>query len=258
MIFLLSPAKTLDYDTVYPELTPTIPAFLEHSKELINELKKLSADEVGGLMHLSEKLSILNHDRYHSWTLEHTAGPDCRPALLAFKGDVYQGLDAPSWTEEDFTYAQSHLRILSGLYGLMKPLDLLQPYRLEMGTKLANARGKNLYEFWGSIITEALTTDLGSEDVIVNLASNEYFSSIKKKELQNPVITPVFKDYKNGKYKIISFYAKKARGTMAAWAIKNKVSMIEDLKTFHEDGYLYNELESTETEIVFLRNIEGS
>ena len=256
MIFLLSPAKTLDYDSDYPELPLTQPSQLEQSSQLIKVLLKLSQDELGELMSLSDKLAQLNVERYQEWQLDHSPSEHCKPALLAFKGDVYQGLAANQWKKSDFTYAQKHLRILSGLYGILRPLDLMRPYRLEMGTKLPTTKGKNLYEFWDSAITDELNAALKKGDKVINLASNEYFSAVQKKHLQSEVITPVFKDFKNGKFKIISFYAKKARGSMAAWAIKNRISKAEELCHFDQDGYYYDADSSDDKTIVFLRNPE--
>ncbi|MDB9741810.1 peroxide stress protein YaaA [Akkermansiaceae bacterium] len=259
MIFLLSPAKTLDYTTPLPEVIPTEPSFLDQSQELIDLLKNLSSSDISELMSLSEKLASLNEERYQTWDRKHELSEDCRPALLSFKGDVYQGLDAYSFSVEELHYAQQHLRILSGLYGILKPLDLMRPYRLEMGTKLTNPNGKNLYSYWGDSITEHLNDTTFSPDskTIVNLASNEYFSAINTKLLKHEVITPVFKDYKNGKYKIISFYAKKARGTMAAWALKNKIESPEEISKFDLDGYHFSAEDSSAKEIVFLRRQEN-
>ena len=259
MILLLSPAKTLDFTSEHIPLEPTQPAHLSHSSELITELKKLDTEEIASLMSLSEKLSTLNHHRYQEWKKPHRLSESCRPSLLCFKGDVYQGLAVENWNKSDFNYAQKHLRILSGLYGILRPLDLMKAYRLEMGTKFQNKRGKNLYAFWGSILTDALNVEIKGmkQAAFINLASNEYFSSLQEKELSAPVITPIFKDYKNDKYKIISFYAKKARGSMAAWIIKNKISSPEALTTFTEEGYRYDAESSTETQLVFLRKPEA-
>jgi len=255
MIFLLSPAKTLDFESEHVSVEPTQPDFLKHSAELISEIKELSSKEISSLMSLSEKLSDLNHQRYQDWTKAHKVSASCRPSLLAFKGDVYQGLDAASWKKSDFTHAQKHLRILSGLYGILKPLDLMKAYRLEMGTKFQNQRGKNLYEFWGTILTDFLNKELESmkNPAIINLASNEYFSAIQKKNLTATVINPIFKDFKTDKYKIISFYAKKARGSMASWAIKNRIKSSAELTNFNEDGYRFDKKSSSETDLVFLR-----
>lgn len=255
MLTLVSPAKTLDYDSPLATETHTQPRFTEHSQMLIETLRKLSVQDVADLMKLSDKLASLNVARYESWQPKHTQD-NARQAVLAFKGDVYTGLDAASFSEDDFSFAQDHLRILSGLYGVLRPLDLLEPYRLEMGTKLTNARGDNLYHFWGDIITESLNDELaesGSE-VVVNLASNEYFKAVKPKALRARLITPVFKDLKNGQYKIISFYAKKARGLMTRFMIQNRIEEPEALKKFDLEGYYFSAEESKGDTWVFLRD----
>ena len=259
MLFIVSPAKTLDYETALPVETQTQPQFITEASALIDHLKTVSQDEIGALMKISEKLSELNVARYQSWTPEHSPGDSCRQAVLAFKGDVYHGLDAYNWDDADFDRAQSQLRILSGLYGALRPLDLLHPYRLEMGTKLAFNDHKNLYGFWGTKVTESLNTDLAQMEVpcLVNLASNEYYSVVKPKLINAPIITPDFKDYKNGKYKVISFYAKKARGMMVKWAIQNKITEPEQLKQFNVDSYEYNAEMSSGNNWVFSRNLEG-
>ncbi|MEC9084770.1 MAG: peroxide stress protein YaaA, partial [Pseudomonadota bacterium] len=207
MLMIISPAKTLDYESPLATETHTQPDFLDDACELIDQLKELEPHQVSNLMSISDKLGQLNAERFQTWHTPFT--PDnARQAVLAFKGDVYTGLDAESFSSEDFSFAQKHLRILSGLYGLLKPLDLMQPYRLEMGTRFENTRGKDLYAFWGSKITEALNQLLASDDkVLVNLASNEYFKSVQKKHLDARLVTPQFKDWKNGQYKMISFYA---------------------------------------------------
>ncbi len=255
MLTLVSPAKTLDYESPLSTETHTLPRFTEHSQMLIETLRKLSVQDVADLMKLSDKLASLNVARYESWQPEHTQD-NARQAVLAFKGDVYTGLDAASFSEDDFSFAQDHLRILSGLYGLLRPLDLLEPYRLEMGTKLSNARGDNLYQFWGDIITEALNDELkaSGNDVVVNLASNEYFKAVKPKALHARLITPVFKDLKNGQYKIISFYAKKARGLMTRFMIQNRIEEPEALKRFDLEGYYFSAEESKGDTWVFLRD----
>ena len=255
MLILLSPAKTLDYDSALPTVTATEPRFLSHSVELIEQLQNFSEAEIEELMKISPKLSALNAQRFQQWGQRHDASTGARPCLFAFKGDVYQGLDAYSLSTNDIQKAQQSLRILSGLYGILKPLDFMHPYRLEMGTRLENARGKNLYEFWGDIPTESLNQELEkkSNPAVINLASNEYFSVIREKTLKAPVITPVFKDWKNDKYKIISFHAKKARGLMAAWAIQNDIQTPEGLEDFSEAGYRYSQKDSTETTLTFLR-----
>ena len=254
MLTLLSPAKTLDFET--PPVTDqhSLPDYLDDSAELIDVLRKYSPDEIGALMKLSPKLSELNVQRYSDWKIPFPEG-ESKAAVLAFKGDVYTGLDADNMSKDDLDYAQGHLRILSGLYGLLRPLDLILPYRLEMGTKLGNDRGKDLYAFWGDKITDALNelTEQSGINTIVNLASNEYFKSVKPKALKADLITPVFRDEKNGKYKIISFYAKKARGLMAAYQITQRIDNPEDLKKFYVAGYRFSEEESTATEWVFKR-----
>lgn len=255
MKLVISPAKTLDFESAPVTQTYSDPSFLENSQLLIDELKELSQADVATLMKLSDKLAALNVARFGSWETPFTP-ENAKQAILAFKGDVYTGLDAESFSEEDFSFAQNHLRILSGLYGLLKPLDLIQPYRLEMGTKFANSRGKNLYEFWDMQLTDALNNEFSEEKepVLINLASNEYFKAVKTKNLQAEVITPVFKDWKNGQYKMISFYAKKARGLMAAYIIQNQLSDPEQLKNFDTEGYYFSEEQSKGNEWVFLRD----
>ncbi|NWO05891.1 MAG: peroxide stress protein YaaA [Alteromonadaceae bacterium] len=254
MLMIISPAKTLDYDSPLATETYSQPDFLDDACELIDQLKELEPHQVSNLMSISDKLGQLNAERFRNWHTPFT--PDnARQAVLAFKGDVYTGLDAESFSEDDFSFAQQHLRMLSGLYGLLKPLDLMQPYRLEMGTKFENTRGKDLYAFWDSKITRALNELLAADDkVLVNLASNEYFKSVKKKELDARLITPQFKDWKNGQYKMISFYAKKARGLMCRYAIQNRISDAENLKGFNLDGYYFSEDQSDNNNWVFLRD----
>ena len=254
MLMIISPAKTLDYESPLATETHTQPDFLDDACELIDQLKELEPHQVSNLMSISDKLGQLNAERFQTWHTPFT--PDnARQAVLAFKGDVYTGLDAESFSEEDFSFAQKHLRILSGLYGLLKPLDLMQPYRLEMGTRFENTRGKDLYAFWGSKITEALNQLLASDDkVLVNLASNEYFKSVQKKHLDARLVTPQFKDWKNGQYKMISFYAKKARGLMCRYAIQNRITQADDLKGFNLDGYYFSEDQSDNNNWVFLRD----
>lgn len=258
MIIVISPAKTLDFETKPITENYSVPRFLDDSCELVEELKLLAPDDISNLMSISPKLGELNANRFQTWQLPFT--PDnAKQALLAFKGDVYTGLDAETFSEDDFSFAQRHLRILSGLYGVLKPLDLIQPYRLEMGTKFSNPRGANLYHFWGTALTESLKEELEDDDnVLVNLASNEYFKSVKAKALDTRMITPVFKDMKNGQYKMISFYAKKARGLMSAYIIKNKLTDIESLKDFDSEGYCYNAEMSNGDDWVFTRNIESA
>ncbi|WP_372830908.1 peroxide stress protein YaaA [Pontibacterium sp.] len=255
MLIVISPAKTLDYETTPVTDIYSQPGFLNHSAELIEQLRTLSVQDVAELMKLSDKLSSLNVARFESWTPEFTID-NAKQALLAFKGDVYAGMDAETFSAEDFEFAQDHLRILSGLYGLLKPLDLMQPYRLEMGTKLANGRGKDLYQFWGNIITDTLNEQLVSEQVLINLASNEYFKAAKAKNISARIITPVFKDWKNGQYKMISFYAKKARGLMSRYIIQNKLENPEQLKEFDLDGYRFANSMSEGDTWTFIRDHE--
>jgi hypothetical protein len=254
MLILVSPAKTLDYESPLATDRHTQPRFIEHSQHLIDTLRRQSVQDIAELMKLSDKLASLNVARYQSWQPEHTA-ENARPAVLAFKGDVYTGLDAESFSAEDFDFAQQHLRILSGLYGVLRPLDLLEPYRLEMGTRLKTDAGDNLYQFWGSRITDALNDELQTEDdVIVNLASNEYFKAVQPKALRGRLITPVFKDFKNGQYKIISFYAKKARGLMSRYIIQNRIESAEAIKAFDLEGYYFSPEQSKGDTWVFLRD----
>ena len=257
MKLVISPAKTLDFESAPVTKTHSNPSFLANSQQLIDQLKELSQADVASLMKLSDKLAALNVARFGSWETPFTP-ENAKQAILAFKGDVYTGLDAEHFSEDDFSFAQDHLRILSGLYGLLKPLDLIQPYRLEMGTKFANSRGKNLYEFWDMLLTDTLNKEFSNkkEPVLINLASNEYFKAIKVKSLQAEIITPVFKDWKNGQYKMISFYAKKARGLMAAYIIKNRLKDPEQLKCFDSEGYYFSQEQSTGNEWFFLRDHE--
>jgi cytoplasmic iron level regulating protein YaaA (DUF328/UPF0246 family) len=260
MLILLSPAKSLDYESPLPTKRHTEPRLLDDSAILVKQLRAMTPKALGKLMSISDKLADLNAERYTTWEPDFTPEKsNCRQCLFAFTGDVYQGMELSNWKAPDFTLAQKQIRILSGLYGVLRPLDLMQPYRLEMGTKLASSRGKNLYEFWDEKITEILNTDLkkSGSNFVVNLASNEYFSSVKKKSLAGELITPVFKDEKNGKYKIISFYAKKARGMMADHIIRNKITTTAGLKKFKTAGYKFSKADSTDTEIVFLRKEKG-
>lgn len=255
MLVLVSPAKTLDYESDLSIKDFTVASHLSDSKLLIDELQKKSPDDLSTLMGLSEKLSQLNFERNMNWVRPSKPSESARQAIFAFKGDVYQGLDAISLSKAEINYTQKNLCILSGLYGFLKPLDLMYPYRLEMGTKLKNKRGENLYEFWGSKITKSIN-NLAKENkakAIVNLASVEYFSVLKRDQLDLPIISPIFKDYKNGQYKIISFFAKKARGTMTRFIMQNKVKKIEDLNDFNLDGYRYSKKESEEFSPVLLR-----
>lgn len=259
MLALISPAKTLDYESALPTDSHTLPRLLAHSQELIDVSRTLSASEIASLMSVSEKIANLNVERFRDWQADFDFS-NARQALFAFKGDVYTGLDAYSLTEQDIRYAQQHLRMLSGLYGLLRPLDLMMPYRLEMGTKLKNPRGANLYEFWGNIITDLINEDLAAakSELLVNIASDEYYKSVKESKIQAEIIKPVFLDQKNGKYKVISFYAKKARGLMARYIIENNIERAEDLKGFNTDGYYFDADSSLKGELVFKRDEQAA
>ena len=254
MLIVISPAKKLDYDTPAKTKTFTTPDYMGESKLLIKRLRQFNSMDLAELMKLSMKLAELNFDRYEAWKPTCTQ-KNAKQALLAFKGDVYQGLDAESFSAADFKFAQKHLRILSGLYGLLRPLDLMQAYRLEMGTKLDTSRGNNLYDFWGDIITDGLNAQLKKtkSEALINLASNEYFKSVKPKQLNAEVITPAFKDYKNGDYKMIGIYAKRARGLMSRFIIQHKLTDPEDLKDFGAEGYAFNKKLSKGNSWVFTR-----
>lgn len=254
MLTILSPAKTLDFERPPTTKRYTQPQYLEHSSELMEQLRKLSKNNIGQLMNISEKLSDLNFKRYHSWSAPFTP-KNAKQAVLAFQGDVYAGLQAETFTASELKFAQKHLRILSGLYGLLRPLDLMQPYRLEMGTKFQNSRGTNLYQFWGDELTDGLNKQLKSTKsrTLVNLSSNEYYKAVKPKKVNADIVTPSFKEYRNGEYKLISFFAKKARGSMAAFIVKNEITEVTDLNAFAEDGYRLNKKLSTADKPVFTR-----
>lgn len=255
MLAIISPAKTLDFQTEIPQFNFTHPELTQHSQTLIDICSQLTPAEIGSLMHISDKLAGLNAVRFAEWQLNHTE-KNSKAAIYAFKGDVYTGLDAESLTPDDIKYAQQHLRMLSGLYGLLRPLDLMQPYRLEMGTKLANAKGKNLYEFWGDVITQQLQTALDQQhdDILVNLASDEYYKAVKPSSLKAQIVKPIFLDFKNGHYKVISFYAKKARGLMCRYIIQNRISVADELKAFDLGGYWFDQGQSSDNEWVFKRD----
>ena len=254
MLFLLSPAKKLDYDSVVAAQTHTQPIFVKEAAALIKVLKDKSADEVSALMDLSPALSKLNVERYAAWkpsfTQEHA-----RQAILAFNGDVYEGMDAATLSEKDLLWAQEHVAILSGLYGVLRPLDLMRPYRLEMGTRLANPAGSNLYAFWAKTIAPYINERLAADQspVIINLASEEYFKSVDLKSLNARVVQCVFQDGKKGVFKVVSFHAKRARGLMARYAIEHRVTKPEGLKKFNSEGYVYTPELSTEDKLVFRR-----
>ena len=255
MITLLSPAKTLDYESPLPVKDFSVPGNLKQSKQLIKALRKKDPQDLSDLMGLSEKLANLNFERNMNWEPPVKHSDDIRQAIFAFKGDVYTGLSAYSLKKSDINFLDKHVRILSGLYGILKPLDLMSPYRLEMGTKLETSEGKDLYDFWGQEITNSINESISTHKskYILNLASVEYFSSVKKDLLNGEVISPVFKDYKNGKYKIISFFAKKARGSMTRYLVENRIDSPKDISGFDYDGYKYSKSESTEFSPVFLR-----
>jgi len=235
--------------------TPTQPDFLTQSAELVDVLRGYNPRKLGKLMSISDALATTNVERYENWKTPFNV-KNAKPAVQMFRGDVYVGLDADTLKRSDLTYAQKHLRILSGLYGVLKPLDLIQPYRLEMGTGLKTGKGKSLYDFWGDELTDSLNAELGAmrQSFVVNLASVEYFSAVKAKTLESPLVSPVFQDEKNGQYKIVSFFAKKARGAMARYLIQNRVKRIEDLAGFDLDGYRYSKKESSEGKPVFRRS----
>jgi cytoplasmic iron level regulating protein YaaA (DUF328/UPF0246 family) len=256
MLFLLSPAKSLDYESALPAIAATQPQFVPQSAELIATLKKKTPQQISELMDLSEALAKLNVDRYKAWSPQFTEA-NARPAVLAFNGDVYEGLDAKSLKPKDLQWAQAHVAILSGLYGVLRPLDLTQPYRLEMGTALKHGKANNLYQFWGAQLAEHLNQQLSpSQDpVIVNLASQEYFKAVDRKALQARVIECVFQDHKNGQYKIISFFAKRARGLMARYAIQHQAKTPEALQAFNLEGYAFDASASSQDSLVFRRHL---
>ncbi len=261
MLLLISPAKKLDFESVAQTDLFTLPDFLDKSQELIDTLLPYSTEQLGKMMKISQNLSALNYQRYHDW---HTPfnGQNAKQAISTFKGDVYTGMNVESFDNSQLEFAQQHLRILSGLYGLLRPLDLMQPYRLEMGTKLPNNQGKNLYEFWGDNITIAINEQLKNTQskYVINLASHEYFKSVKTQLLDTPIITPIFKELRidkvNGNhYKIISLLAKRARGMMSAYILKNKITDINKIKNFNEANYAYNEELSEGNNWVFTRDM---
>ena len=259
MLFVLSPAKSLDYETPLATDAYTAPLFVKDSKALIEVLRGYSPAQISALMDLSDPLAGLNVARYKAWSAR-ASTKNARPALLAFNGDVYDGLGARQLDQDALAWAQDHICVLSGLYGVLRPLDLMQPYRLEMGTRLPTAQGADLYQFWGSRITDYLNTRLRghAEPVLVNLASQEYFKAVKPKALKARVIECVFEDYKNGVYKIISFNAKRARGAMARFAIDQRLSDPAALQQFRGDGYAYAPKASTPERLVFRRQLPGA
>lgn len=255
MLAVISPAKTLDFECQLPSHRPTKPKHVGEASALITTLKKKTRPQLQELMKLSEKLADLNYERYRSWTPE-ASDDNARAALFAFRGDVYTGFELDEYSPDDLNYAQGHLRILSGLYGLLRPLDLIQPYRLEMGTSLKTTKGSNLYDFWGSQITVDLKAAIKKSEskILVNLASNEYFSAIDPDQLDAEVITPQFKQLKNGVYKFLSFYGKKARGMMSDFMIREQINSPEGLKDFSREGYSFNASLSEGNNWVFTRD----
>lgn len=257
MLTVISPAKTLDFEAKPQTRKVSQPQFLQNSAELVGTMRTQSPKNLSKLMGISPKLAELNADRFQTWETPFTP-ENAKQAILAFRGDVYIGLAAEEYGERDFSFAQKNLRILSGLYGLLKPLDLIQPYRLEMGTKIKNPGGNDLYEYWSSTVTAAISEELAAHrnKTLINLASLEYFKAVQPKLLPGKLVTPVFKDFKNGTYKILSFFAKKARGSMASFIIKNRISKPEDIKAFDIDGYRFNADLSTDDSWVFTRKAQ--
>ena len=254
MLAVISPAKTLDFETKPTTSKFTIPEMLNYSEKLAGKLRKLSPEKISGLMGISPSLAELNFERFRLWSLPFTP-ENAKQAILAFNGDVYDGLDASSFSEKKLFLAQQKLRILSGLYGVLRPLDLIQPYRLEMGTKIGYDKAKNLYEFWRKMVTESISNAIkeSGSKILVNLASHEYFKSIDTKKIDAIIITPAFKNLKNGNYKIITFYAKKARGLMTRFIIDNNIDNPEDLQAFEAEGYNFNPRLSGDLNPVFTR-----
>ena len=254
MLITLSPSKGQDFDSPLKPVISSLPDHLSNSRMLIKELQKVDSTELRSLMSISENIADLNVARYKTFKTPFTE-KNARPALFAFKGDVYSGIPANEYTKADLKYAQEHLRILSGLYGALRPMDLIQPYRLEMKTKLGNPRGENLYQFWGDQITDSLNETLAKhkQQVLINLASNEYFKSVKKKRLQGRLLDISFKETKEGKTRVIAIFAKRARGTMTDFILRNRIEKPEDIKDFNTDGYRYSAKDSTENQWIFER-----
>ncbi|OCG00806.1 peroxide stress protein YaaA [Gilliamella sp. wkB112] len=255
MLTVISPAKTLDYQSPLITQQHTLPRFINTTKQLIKNCQKLSVNELTKLMSISPKLAEINYERFKKWHANFNLN-NARQAILTFKGDVYTGLHVEDFSTSDLQFAQAHLRILSGLYGVLRPLDLIQPYRLEMGIRLKNGNYTNLYQFWGDQLTEYLNDELSqsSNPTLINLASNEYFKAIKPKQLKAKIIQPIFLDKSKDEYKVISFFAKKARGLMSRFIIKNNINNSHDIKSFNLEGYLFDQHRSTELEWFFIRN----
>jgi hypothetical protein len=254
MLIVLSPSKTLDFESASKTKKFTQPELIEDSKILMSYLKKLKKDDVAKLMSLSDNLAILNYERFQTWKMPFT-DKNAKTALFAFKGDVYEGLNADDFKEMDCTFAQKHLCMLSGLYGVLRALDLIQPYRLEMGTSLTTSNGKTLYDFWGEKVTQQLNkyTKAAKTDILLNLASQEYFKAVKPKLLKADIITPVFKEYQQGSYKTVGIFAKRARGLMSRFIIKNRLFNVNDIKDFTDEGYQFNDKLSNHSDWVFTR-----
>ena len=257
MLAILSPAKTLDFDSPLTTDQHSAPEFTKESKALIKTLRQLEPSDIGSLMGISDKLATLNHDRYAHWSAKFDDASGARASLLAFKGDVYLGLDAQTLSKRDFTWAQKRLRVLSGLYGLLRPLDRIHPYRLEMGTALRNTAGKDLYEFWGGKVTQALNEALSGQrsKVLINLASNEYYKVVQAQNIDGRIVTINFKEWRRDAYRFVSFSAKKARGLMARYMIDQRAEKADDLKAFDVEGYAFNEELSSRDEWIFTRHI---
>ena len=258
MLAILSPAKTLDFDSPLTTDQHSAPEFAKESKALIKTLRQLEPSDIGSLMGISDKLATLNHDRYAHWSAKFDDASGARASLLAFKGDVYLGLDAQTLSKRDFTWAQKRLRVLSGLYGLLRPLDRIHPYRLEMGTALRNTAGKDLYEFWGGKVTQALNEALSGQrsKVLINLASNEYYKVVQAQNIDGRIVTINFKEWRRDAYRFVSFSAKKARGLMARYMIDKRAEKADDLKAFDVEGYAFNEELSSRDEWIFTRHID--
>jgi len=255
MLILLSPSKRLDFESPPPTGTYTKPEYLDDAETLVDQLRDYNVEELGELMDISEDLSELNDERYREFETPFT--PDnAKQALFAYDGDVFRDLDCEGYDEADFDYLQDHVRIISGLYGLLRPLDLIQPYRLEMGTDLENPRGDDLYEFWGDRLAESVNAALDGQgdDVILNLASNEYFEAVDRSNLDGELISPTFKDHRSGRYMVISVYLKRLRGTMTDWVVRERIEDPDRLPEFDRHGYWYDEERSSMEEPVFLRD----
>lgn len=257
MLAILSPAKTLDFDSPLTTDQHSAPEFTKESAALIKTLRQLEPSDIGSLMGISDKLAVLNHNRYAHWSAKFDDASGARASLLAFKGDVYLGLDAQTLSKRDFTWAQKRLRVLSGLYGLLRPLDRIHPYRLEMGTALRNTAGKDLYEFWGGKVTQALNEALAGQrsKVLINLASNEYYKVVQAQNIDGRIVTINFKEWRRDAYRFVSFSAKKARGLMARYMIDHRAERADDLKAFDVEGYAFNEELSSRDEWIFTRHI---